>query len=536
MGDIRETLMSYVDAIWRRRWSGMLMAWFVCVAGWVVVAVMPNRYTSEARIYVDTDTLLAPLLQGLAVRPNVDQQIQIMQRTLLSRPNLEQVLRMTDLDLTAQTVKEREALIDRLQKHTSIRPDNARNLFLLNHNDPDPRTAQRVVQSLLTLFVEGQLGSKRRDMVQAQAFLEQQIREYETNLQAAEQRLAEFKQRHMDILPSGGGSFSNRVSNAETEREKMVLELAEAKLRRDNLKQQLASTPQFLSLEGTAPAGGGPSVEAIALRSRIQDTQRQLEQLRSRYTDQHPDVVAARRNLDSMQQQFATEGGLGRAAGTRRTVTQVPNVVHEQVKLKLVDEETKVSGMERRVEQANQEIARLKMLAQRAPEVEAQLSNLNRDYSVLKLNYEQLLNRRESARLAQAAEERTDTVQFRIVDPPRVPADPSAPNRTLFFSGVLLAGFGAGVVFALLLAQFDDTFSSSNRLKQAFNLPVLGTVSILQTPGYHRGRVASAISFAAVLIVLVGMYGTLMMASSRLPLSLDRFPIDRITQLLAEAR
>jgi len=529
MGDVREVLMGYLDSLWRRRWAGMLVAWFVCLCGWAVVSVVPNKYSAEARIYVDTDTLLAPLLQGIAIRPNVDQQVQIMQRTLLSRPNLEQVLRMTDMDLQAQNQLQREALIDKLQRNTVMRPDAARNLFKLGHDDPDPRSAQRVVQSLLTIFVESQLGSKRRDMVQAQAFLDQQIKEYESGLQASEQRLADFRQRHMDVV-GGGSSFTQRISQAETERDKFVLELTETRIRRDSLKSQLAATPETRELKGTAAVGGGDGGVA---RRQVQDAQRQLDQLLLRYTPQHPDVVAAQKNIATLKSQA---GGGGGGGGLRETSTQVSNLVYEQIRLRLVDEEAKVSTMERRVEQANTEINRLRGMAQRALEIEAQFSNLNRDYSVLKSNFEALLGRREQARLAQAAEERTDTVQFRIIDPPRVPSEPSAPNRILLISAVLLGGLAAGGVFALLMAQFDDSFSSIGRLRQAFNLPILGSVSILQTPAYYRGRVASAVSFAAAAIFLIGIYGTLMAVSSRLPLSLERFQLDRLTQLLAEVR
>jgi polysaccharide chain length determinant protein (PEP-CTERM system associated) len=530
MGDVREILLGYLDALWRRRWAGMLIAWVVCLGGWVAVSVLPNRYQAEARIYVDTDTLLAPLLQGIAVRPNVDQQIQIMQRTLLSRPNLEQVMRMTDMDLQAQNQTQRDAIIDTLQQNTRMMADSARNLFRLTNNDPDPRAAQRVVQSLLTIFVESQLGSKRRDMVQAQAFIDQQIKEYESALQAAEQRLADFRQRNMDVI-SGGTSFTQRLSTAEEERGKVALEVTEARIRRDNLKAQLEATPEMRELKGTAAAGASP--EGALLSAQIREARRQLDSLMLRYTEQHPDVVAARRTIANLQAQ--ARGGSGEG-GVRQTVTQVPNLVYEQIRLRLVDEESKLQTSERRLEQASADITRMRGMAQRALDVEAQFSNLNRDYSVLKQNFEQLLSRREQARLAQAAEERTDTVQFRIIDPPRLPAEPSAPNRLLLFSGVLLAGLGAGGAFAFLLAQFDDSFPNVNRLRQAFNLPVLGTVSVLQTPAYFRNRVASAISFAAALIVLVGLYGMLMAVSSRLPLSLERFQLDRITQLLAEAR
>ena len=531
MGDVREVLMGYLDSLWRRRWAGMLVAWFICLCGWAVVSVVPNKYSAEARIYVDTDTLLAPLLQGIAIRPNVDQQVQIMQRTLLSRPNLEQVLRMTDMDLQAQNQLQREALIDKLQRNTVMRPDAARNLFKLGHDDPDPRSAQRVVQSLLTIFVESQLGSKRRDMVQAQAFLDQQIKEYESGLQASEQRLADFRQRHMDVV-GGGASFTQRISQSETDRDKVMLELTETRIRRDSLKGQLAATPETRELKGTAAVGG--SADGGIARRQLQDAQRQLDQLLLRYTPQHPDVIAAQRNIATLQAQV--RGGGGGGSGLRETSTQVSNLVYEQIRLRLVDEEAKVSTTERRLEQANTDINRLRGMAQRALEIEAQFSNLNRDYSVLKSNFEALLGRREQARLAQAAEERTDTVQFRIIDPPRVPSEPSAPNRILLISAVLLGGLGAGGIFALLMAQFDDSFSSIGRLRQAFNLPILGSISVLQTPAYYRGRVASAVSFAAAAIFLIGIYGTLMAISSRLPLSLERFQLDRLTQLLAEVR
>jgi polysaccharide chain length determinant protein (PEP-CTERM system associated) len=525
MPDLRSILLGHLDALWHRRWAGVAIAWAVCACGWAVASMMPNRFQAEARIYVDTDTLLAPLLQGLAVRPNIDQQVQIMQRTLLSRPNLEQVMRMSDLDLQVQGPAQREALLDRLQRSTTMRAESARNLFRLTHDDGDPRTAQRVVQSLLTIFVEGQLGSKRRDMVQAQGFIDHQIREYETSLQAAEQRLAEFRQRHMDVV-DGGLSFGQRIAAASGDRTRISLDLSEARTRRDNLRAQLEATPETRELRGAAV---GVGAEAGAAQRQLQEARRNLDALLQRYTDRHPDVVAARRALAALQDRPVA------AANQRQAMVQVVNPVHEQLRLRLADEDTRLSALEGRLEQADAEIDRLRGMAQRALDIEAQFANLNRDYAVIKTSHEQLLARREQARLAQAAEERTDTVQFRIVDPPRLPVEPSAPNRAALFLGVLVGGLAAGAGFTLLLAQFDDSFASTARLREAFELPVLGSVSALRSPAMTRRRIAGAVAFAGAILLLAGTCAGLVAVAHRLPLSIDRLPLDALMRVVGAA-
>ena len=152
----------------------------------------------------------------------------------------------------------------------------------------------------------------------------------------------------------------------------------------------------------------------------------------------------------------------------------------------------------------------LDLLALRAPKVEAELADLNRDYEILKGNYEGLLSRRESARLAQAVETKSDNIQFKLVDPPRVPTKPVAPNRPLFMSVVLIMGLGAGVGFAFLLAQLDDSFRTPESLKQSFGLPVLGSVSLIVSAGQRTRRIADGVSFGAVSLSLMGVYGGLL--------------------------
>jgi uncharacterized protein involved in exopolysaccharide biosynthesis len=107
--------MTYLWGIWRHKWLALAIAWVVALAGWAYVWKMPESYVASAKLYVDTNTVLRPLLQGLAITPDINQRVRMMSSTLFSRPNLEKLARMTDLDLRATTEAQQEALIDRLR-------------------------------------------------------------------------------------------------------------------------------------------------------------------------------------------------------------------------------------------------------------------------------------------------------------------------------------------------------------------------------------------------------------------------------------
>ena len=114
MNPVVEQFLGYARGIWRRRWLMLIVAWLVAVVSWVYIYSLENRYQAQARVYVDTQSLLKPLLGGLAIQPNTGQQITMITRTLLSRPNLEKLARMTDLDLRAKTPQQQEALFNGL--------------------------------------------------------------------------------------------------------------------------------------------------------------------------------------------------------------------------------------------------------------------------------------------------------------------------------------------------------------------------------------------------------------------------------------
>ncbi len=464
----------------------------------MLVYSLPSQYQSNARIYADPEALLGTLLRGLAADSTQASQIDMLQRTLLSRPNLERVIARTDLDLRVHDVASRDALIEGLSRSIRITPQT-RQLFRIEYTDHDPRLAHSVVQTVVTLFLEAAASSDRQQVQSARVFLNQQIASHETQLREAEMRRADFMGRYFEILPSAGGG----ASKLEQSRQKLTElrgNLQDANLRRDVLRQQLDATPATLAELQAAGGGGGGG------NPRLAQAEQQLRELRLRLTDQHPDVVMQRAIIAELR---ASGGGGGGGTAARPQAAPrggLPNPLYEQIRLRLVDQDGLIASLERQIRDETAENERLDRLARTAPQVAAELQNMDRDYDIILKNYETLLQRREALEIAGAARNESDRMRIEVIEPPIVPTVASGPNRLIFAAGVLVAGLGAGAALVLLLIQLDRGFYTIHDLR-GLGLPVLGGVSSAVPP---RGQAAGAITFAGGLAMLLLVFGAML--------------------------
>lgn len=496
-------LLTYIKEIWQYRWHAVVFTWFLCIVGWAIVYFIPNRYEASARVFVDTQSILKPLLSGLAVQPNVDQQVVMITRTLISRPNLEKVIRMSDLDIRAKTAEEKEALIDRLSKQIELKSIGRDNLYTIAFPDTSADSAKKVVQSLLTIFVESSLGDKRKDADQARRFLDEQIKAYEQKLILAESALKDFKQRNLGFVPGRGPGqdYYSRLSEANAALSQARLELSEAENGKDALRKQISGDEPVMLSDREMSAS--PELEA-----RIQALRKNLDGLRLNYTERHPDIIGSKRVLDQLEEQRKQELDVKKKAGggVRQSGT------FQNLQLALAESEATVASLKVRVNEYERRYDAMKAAADKVPLVEAAFSQLNRDYDVNKQNYEKLLSRRESAQISGDMDANTGVMDFRIVDPPRVPLVPSSPNRLLLMSIVLAAGIFGGIALAFVLSQIKPTFTDRKTLREATELPILGAVSMIWTDLERGKRKRNLAALAASYAGLFAAYGGLKVA------------------------
>jgi polysaccharide chain length determinant protein (PEP-CTERM system associated) len=501
MEELISQLQLLARGIWKHRWSAMSVMWLAALTGWAIVFTLPYDYQASARVYVDTQSILKPLLSGMTSVPNVEQQVSIMSRTLLSRPNLERVIRMVDLDVRSASARQREQQIEQLGAAIRITGTSSHDIYTISYRDHEPKLVRDVVQSLLTIFVEGSFTGKRNDAQQAVSFIDEQIRSYEARLVAAENALKEFKIRNTGLLPRQG-DYSAQLAEAADVLTAARLELAEAEQTRNAIRAQMGDGAPGKGKDQRPVRISNPEIDA-----RIALVSRDLDALRLQYTEEHPDIIAARRLVSQLEERKVEEAlHPYRDSDPGRSFSPMM----QQLKVTLTDADAKLAGLRVRVGEYAARHARLLEQNKAVPEVESQLAQLNRDYQINKDNYEKLISRREAAKLSGELSSTTEMMTFKIIDPPTLPAAPAGPNRTLLSSFVMLGAIAGGLLTAILIGQARPTFASAGELRELTGLEVLGSVSMTWTPAETARRRRSRWLFGLSFIALLLVYGAVL--------------------------
>ena len=517
MEEVLRQFSTIGGAMWRRRWIGLAVAWLVAVVGGVIVWRTPDRFESSARVYVDTQTVLKPLMAGLAVQPNIDEQIGMLARTIIARPNIEKIMHSANLDVSGTTQIERDQMVDDLTKRIRFMGSGRENVYTISYQDTNPDRSKRVVQDLLSLFVESGLGNKRRDSESARRFIDEQIKGYEQKLAESENRLKEFKLKNLGVTSGGGADYFTRMTTLTAEAAKGRQELRSAEEARDAYKRELAGEDPVMLPDINVSAAS--SVTTSEYAARLDAQRKQLDELLRRYTDQHPDVASTRKLIAQLEEQRKQEIDARKQAAAQLPprLSASTNPVFQRIKIALAEAEANIASLRARVSETEGRLAQLRAAAGRVPGIEADLTQLNRDYEVLQKNYEQLVSRRESASLGGDVDS-AGLAEFRIIDPPRIAPNPVFPNRLALIFLVLLAALGAGLAASFTMARVLPTFHGVSALREFTQRPVLGSVSMLATKAdLWRERLAN-VAFGgglASLLVACGVWVTVVSMGTR---------------------
>ena len=492
---------------WRFRRYALVGAWLIAIAGWAVIFTLPDMYQASSRVFVDSRTALKPVLQGLTLDQDVNAQLNLVRQSLLSHPQLEPVAQEIGV-VDRRTMNPQQALAalggmrERIELGVTSAGESgdrdAGSIYSIRYNDPSRERALRVVEILQTNLIENTLGGKREGSEGAQKFLETQIRELERRLREAEDRLAEFKKGNVGLMPAESGGYFARLQLEIDAVTKTQTSLAVATSRRDELSRQLrGDTPIAAASGGTTPQTGGGGTAGGDTLTRIKETQARLDELLLRFTDKHPDVVAARENLEQLKVRRASEmEALKRGDPSAIASSGVgANPVYQSIQLALNQTDVEIASLRRELSGHQAKVGELRNMLDTMPQVEAEYARLNRDYDVTKANYTALVERLEKSRLGEEAST-SGSVRFDVIEPPNADFTPISPKRSLLVLAVLMVSIGAGCAIAFLMHTLRPVFTSVKGLAESTGLVVLGSVSMAWLEQHNHTRRKSYFRYA----------------------------------------
>jgi polysaccharide chain length determinant protein (PEP-CTERM system associated) len=451
VSDLPRPLIRYGVGVWRRRWLVVAVAWLAALLGWIGVWLLPDRFESRAQVFVQTETILEPVMTGVTARPNYEQRVQVMQQQLLTRPNVQEIIYRSGLDKTikARSDADRrvamEGLIDWVGGDIKI--ESPQQLYFnITYRNGDPETARRVVDAVLNLLIEQDLGAGLQEKEEARRLLEAEIARFDERLTAKENEVAAFRRKHNEELAL--------VEGNARQNEQMKLELARVS---DQLSQEERRAATLRTLLSTTPrTSAGTELDQLKV---------QLAQLRSQYKESYPDI----QNIKARIAQLESGGLLPENPEFRRLQNE------------LVAAEGMAAQLKSRESAIRSELETLAIALSDAPAVQAELQRIIRDYEQTQKTYDELIQRRDRLSLTASLGAGGRGVEYQVFERPTAALRPVAPPRLLFILGILVSAFAVGGGVALLATHLDRTYTQTADLEQAFGLPILGSIGVVRS-------------------------------------------------------
>lgn len=523
MNELLSPLFNLLPAMWDRRWWGLAVAWLVALLGGFGVHAYKERYMASTMVYVDTQTALRPLLEGLSIQPDVSKQAAMLAQTLLSRENLGTIVDRNHMLAPGATELQRGLLIQSLRKSIHFRIPGRENIYEISYVGHDPKQVLGVVQTLLQLFVHNGLSGDQEDTAHALDFIDSQIARYDSQLKAVQARIQRFTREHPGFAPQTATDYATQQGQLDSQLALLQGQLSAAQSARGALLAQINGVnPSVASGAGAdAAVAAAPPPVPTELDQQIAAEQRRLDDLLQRYTDAYPDVITARRELarlEAQKKREASQPASSRtpqetAAAPRSYAAQTVNPVYQQLRVSLVQANANVAALQAQIGEVRSQLQQLRSGRAGRSELDSEYQQLMRDYGVVNDNYQKLIQRRESAVMVKNQEQSRREDYFRIVDPPHLAPTALFPHRTLLIALVLVLAIGAGFGTAYAVTVLLPTYRTTRQLRETTERPVLGAVTLVLTPQARRHELQGNLLFITAGSVLVLVYVAWTLAS-----------------------
>ncbi len=535
--------MRYVRLLWRRKWMILVPGVIFPLAAGYYAMQLPDRYKSSTLILVQPQKVPTKFVPS-TVTTSIEDRLHTISQQIFSRTRLEQIIQEFNLFEQERKTKAPEEIIAKMRSRIRLKV-HKRDAFELSYIDPNPRLAMLVTNKLASLFIEENLKVREQQAIGTSQFLEDEIERYRSKIREKEKIIYEFKRKHMHELPEQLASNQSRLNQLQNQLQINTQNINAAEGRKLQLQEQIAEIERRVQEDverrrrewerareraqaAAEAAGSATPREPQAARPVVLPIDREIEKLRQRlddlrtvYTERHPDVVRLkarlaqleaeaerqRAELAARQQEQADAQEVRAGDVSPAPVPEEPDLspryppVYEKLKAELARVTVDLEKLREQNEKIQEAIEVYQKRIAATPARQLQLQQLTEDYDNLKRVLESLIDKKLQADLAENLERKQKGEQFKILDPANLPEKPFYPNRMRYLLMGLVAGLGLGVGLVLLLDFLDASVKTKHDLEEAVSVPVLCVVPEIVTPATVRRRWAIRLGVVASLAV-----------------------------------
>ena len=447
---------------------------FAAIALFTLIAgnyLLPRKFQAVTTILVQGSDIIAPLLEGRAVPTQVSDRAGIARQVVFSRKVLEGAMQAGGWEQEGLTPASREALLEGIRNRTWVRSPRD-NLIEITYADSDPERTFHVTERLAQLFIEESLETKERESREAYEFINQQVEDYHAKLTDAEANLLAYRTANPDAQPGSATDSTSRISTLRSQVEQTRMTLMEQRSRAEALQSQLS---------GEAAVTAVQTREAL-YRAQLLELQGQLDSLLLGYTEQHPDVVRVRHQMADVQnalqqearrpQQVRDDSGFGD--------TRV-NPMYQELRSRMAEASRDASATASRLAASQSMLDEELGRSRRIAASESTLAELTRDYEVNRDIYQDLLRRRENARVSMRLDSEQRGLTLRIQDPAEVPQRPIGVRLMHIALAGLMVALAVPLLLLFLQARYDPRLRTGRQLALASGTSLLTSIPTYQT-------------------------------------------------------
>jgi polysaccharide chain length determinant protein (PEP-CTERM system associated) len=476
-------------AMLRRRWLLIVtLAVLGPVFAYGVSKLIPNRYKSQTLVLVSQPTVASDLVKPVDTS-DMSQRLASMQQQILSRSRLEPIIRHYGLFPNDANRKPMEYLVAELQKAIEVTPiipmaeTRANNLpgFYVNVTLSNPNTAQQVCTTITSMFIDENVHLRQQHSEDTNQFLAQQLTEAKAKLDDQDGKLAAFKTRNFHGLPDDQKNNLDLLTGLTSQLDAATQALARA-------QQDKGFAESMLSQQVAAWQAAQNGTGGVTPEEQLAPLQTELARLQARYTDDYPDVVKAKRDIAALKKKIADSENQTSNDSLAPSKSRVEPQQIAQLRAQIHTFDQVIAERSKEQDQIKKQISVLQARVESSPMIEQQFKQLTRDYQTALEFYNDLLKKRDQSAMASDLERRQEGEEFRVLDAPNLPDQPSFPNRRLFALAGLVGGMGLGLGLAYILEMQDTSFRTERDIEVSLRLPVLAMIPSIKPMAAKAAR------------------------------------------------